>query len=325
MTNISSSLLAVKNKNTISVIENNRCLSVNAFFCCIILSLVCYSATSQNVRGKTKPANHSGWTPLLDKNLSRWGNYLAYSHKPDYNGKKPVDEKGFEIAPVGYNHDNKHVFSTIEEQGQPVLHVSGELYGCLFTNEEYGNFHLKLKVKWGKNMYGPRVGKLKDSGILYYSIGEAGADYWRAWMLSQEFQIMQGHIGDYWNIANSAIDIRAYQAEGKMNSLADAKQSFLGFGTGNPDGLCLGSGNYENPGSEWNIIELVCFKGKSLHIVNGHVVMVLQNSHYVNNGRSIPLNKGKIQLQSEGSEVYYKDIQIKNLSAMPKEYQRYYN
>jgi hypothetical protein len=286
MTNISSSLLAVKNKNTISVIENNRCLSVNAFFCCIILSLVCYSATSQNVRGKTKPANHSGWTPLLD---------------------------------------NKHVFSTIEEQGQPVLHVSGELYGCLFTNEEYGNFHLKLKVKWGKNMYGPRVGKLKDSGILYYSIGEAGADYWRAWMLSQEFQIMQGHIGDYWNIANSAIDIRAYQAEGKMNSLADAKQSFLGFGTGNPDGLCLGSGNYENPGSEWNIIELVCFKGKSLHIVNGHVVMVLQNSHYVNNGRSIPLNKGKIQLQSEGSEVYYKDIQIKNLSAMPKEYQRYYN
>ncbi|MEO5910507.1 MAG: DUF1080 domain-containing protein [Pelobium sp.] len=268
--------------------------------------------------------NQSGWIQLLDKDLSRWGNYLAYSHKLDYNGKKPVDEKGVEIAPAGYNNDTKHVFSIIEEKGEPILHVSGELYGCLFTKEEYGNFHLKLKVKWGKNMYGPRVGKLKDSGILYHSIGEAGADYWRAWMLSQEFQIMQGHMGDYWNIANSAIDIRAYLPEGKMNSIADDKQSFLGFGTGNAEGLCIRSGNYENPDSEWNTLELVCFEGKSLHIVNGHVVMVLQNSHYVDKGKSIPLIKGKIQLQSEGSEVYYKDVQIKNLSDMPKEYQAYY-
>lgn len=287
--------------------------------------MFCHSASSQNVGKRTKLTNQSGWIQLLDKDLSRWGTYLGYSHKPDYTGKLPVDEKGVEIAPAGYNQDTEHVFSIIEEHGKPVLHISGELYGCVFTKEEYGNFHLKLKVKWGKNMYGPRVGKLKDSGILYYSTGEAGADYWRAWMLSQEFQIMQGHMGDYWNIANSAIDIRAYLAEGKMNSIADSKQSFLGFGTGNPEGLCIRSGNYENPDSEWNTLELVCFEGKSVHIVNRHVVMVLQNSHYVSNGKSIPLTKGKIQLQSEGSEAFFKDVQIKNLSAMPKEYQAYYN
>ena len=174
-------------------------------------------------------------------------------------------------------------------------------------------------------MYGPRVGKLKDSGILYFSIGEGGVDYWRAWMLSQEFQVMQGHMGDYWNIGSSAIDIRAFLPEGKMNSLADAKQPFLPFGAGNPEGLCIRSGNYENPDGEWNILELVCFEGKSLHIVNGHVVMVLQNSRYMDHGKAVPLIKGKIQLQSEGSEVYYKDVEIQEISSMPDKYKGFYN
>ncbi|MEO6674094.1 MAG: family 16 glycoside hydrolase [Ginsengibacter sp.] len=97
-----------------------------------------------------------------------------------------------------------------EENGGPVLRISGEIYGCIFTKEEYENYHLRLKVKWGEKKWTPRKAKLKDSGICYFSQGECGKDYWRAWMLSQEFQIMQGHMGDYWNIANSAIDVRAF-------------------------------------------------------------------------------------------------------------------
>lgn len=267
----------------------------------------------------------SAWVNLLDKDLSQWGMYLAYSHKSDYNGKPPVDGNGKLILPVGYNKNEKNVFTVIQEQGEPVLHVSGEIYGCVFTKHDYENFHLKLKVRWGEHMYGPRVGKLKDSGILYFSQGEAGVDYWRAWMLSQEFQIMQGHIGDYWNIATSAIDIRAYLPEGKMNSIADPSQPFLPFGTGTDEGLCLRNQNYEKPLGEWNTVELICYQGKSLHIVNGHVVMVLQNSRYIDNGKTLPLTKGKIQLQSEGSEVYFKDIRIKQINALPDEYKGYYN
>ena len=132
---------------------------------------------------------------------------------------------------------------------------------------------------------------------------------------------MEGHMGDYWNIANSAIDIRAYVSEGKMNSIANAKQSFLPFGEGSKDGFCMRSENFENPIGEWTTLELICFEGKSLHIVNGHVVMVLKNSRYVDaGGNSIPLQKGKIQLQSEAAEVFYKDIQIKALKALPAEY-----
>ncbi|WP_423146363.1 3-keto-disaccharide hydrolase [Rubrolithibacter danxiaensis] len=265
------------------------------------------------------------WIKLLDKNLSQWGTYLSFAHEKTYKGQKPLNEKGEELTPVGYNKNEKNVFTVLEEQGEPVLKISGEIYGCAFTKNEYSNYHLKLKVKFGNKKYGPRIGKLNDSGILYHSVGESGVDYWRSWMLSQEFQIMEGHTGDYWNIANSAIDIRAYLSEGKMNNIANIKQPFLPFGTGSQDGFCLRSENHESPDGEWTSVELLCFEGKSLHIVNGQVVMVLQNSRYVENGQPKPLVKGKIQLQSEGSEVYFKDILIKNIDEFPQQYKAYFD
>lgn len=268
--------------------------------------------------------NEAPWVNLLDNNLSKWENYLSYRHKIGYNGKKPVDENGKEIAPIGYNKDETKVFSMVAHNGEQVLRVSGEIYGSLYTKNEFENYHLKLKVKWGTKKYDPRQNLLKDSGILYHSIGEAGVDYWRAWMLSQEFQIMEGHIGDYWNIGTSAIEIRAFLPEGEMNSVANAKQPFLGFGTGNDQGFCLRSENHETPDNGWTTIELITFNGKSLHIVNGHVVMVLRNAHYVKDGQKVPLTKGKIQVQSEAAETFYKDIQIKQLDAMPKAYEAYY-
>ena len=265
------------------------------------------------------------WKILLDKNLSQWEMYLSYRHKPDYKGQVPVNDKGEPLQPIGYNKNEANVFTVVEENGQSILRVSGEIYGCIFTKAEYENYHFKAKVKWGEKKWEPRTDKLRDSGILYHSVGEAGKDYWRAWMLSQEFQLMEGHIGDYWSIANAAIDVRAFIPEGIMNPVANEKQPFLPIAAGTGiDGFCLRSENHESPKGEWTQIELVCFEGKSLHIVNGHVVMVLQNSRYVENGKSIPLTKGKIQMQSEAAETFYKDVMIKELKALPAEYAAYF-
>lgn len=265
------------------------------------------------------------WKSLLDKNLSQWEMYLSYRHNTGYNGKIPIDVNGNEIKPIGYNKNEAGVFTIIEEKGEPVLRVSGEIYGCVFTKAEYENYHLKAKVRWGDKKWDPRTAKLKDSGILYHSVGECGKDYWRAWMLSQEFQIMEGHMGDYWNIANAAIDIRAFIPEGIMNPVANEKQPFLPIATGTGiDGFCLRGENHESPNGQWTEVELICFEGKSLHIVNGHVVMVLQNSRYVENGKSVPLTKGKIQLQSEAAETFYRDVMIRELASLPSEYAAYF-
>lgn len=275
--------------------------------------------------GFAKEKTAAGWNDLLDANLSQWENYLSYHHKASYNGSIPVDEHGDTIAPVGYNKNVNNVFSVIQENNEPVLKVTGEYYGCVFTKQSYKNFRLRLKVKWGTKKWEARAGKLMDAGVLYYSQGPCGADYWRAWMLSQEFQLMEGHFGDYWNIANSAIDIRAFLPEGTMSAAAGNTQPFLAFGTGAKlAGYCMRTADYSTGDNGWTNVELVCFEGKSLHIVNGHVVMVLANSRYRVDGVDKPLNEGQIQLQSEGCEVYYKHIQIKTIDKMPEEYEAYF-
>ena len=111
-----------------------------------------------------------------------------------------------------------------------------------------------------------------------------------------------------------------------MNAAASEKQPFLPIGPGTGlDGFCLRSADYESPTGEWTTLGTNLFRRQSVRIVNGHVVMVLQNSRYVKDGKSIPLTKGKIQLQSEAAEVYFKDIRIKSIEKLPEGYSKYFN
>jgi len=269
----------------------------------------------------------TGWTSLLDDELSQWDTYLSYRFQDGYNGTVPVDENGNPVPPIGLNKDEYDVFTVLSEDSEPVLKISGEIYGCVVTKQEYANYHLKLKVKWGDKKYPPRKKLLKDSGIMYHSVGDFGNDYWRSWMLSQEFQVMEGHMGDFWSQQSSSIEIRAFLPEGTMmNPVADESQAFIPLGSGSGyGGFCLRSCNFENDPGEWNTLELICYEGKSLHIVNDHVVMVLQNSRYRKDGEIVPLKQGKIQLQSEAAEVFYKDIQIRDIDELPARYLKYFD
>lgn len=276
----------------------------------------------------TNAQSHNDWQPLLDKSLSQWQGYLSYRHKTGYNGEIPKDAQGNNINAIGLLDDPQQhgVYTTsvekIGQQASTVLKVSGEIYGGLTTKKVYRNYHFKLQFKWGDKIYQPRTKLLKDSGILYHATGEHGKEYWRSWMVSQEFQIMRGHVGDYWSQGNSAIDIRAYIPEYVMNAVADESQSFQTVGANQSiNGFVLRKENHEKAEGQWNQLELICYEGKSLHIVNGKVVMVLQNSRTVDsNGVAKPLLEGKIQLQSEAAEIYYKEIYIRSLKKIPAQY-----
>ncbi len=89
------------------------------------------------------------WVSLLDKDLSKWEIYQSYRHQVGYKGELPVTANGDTIMPIGYNGNEGQVFSVIEENGEPVLKITGEIYGCVFTKEIFENYHLKLKVRWG--------------------------------------------------------------------------------------------------------------------------------------------------------------------------------
>lgn len=263
----------------------------------------------------------SEWTDLLDENLSQWRIYQSYENMAS-NGKPVLNVDGTTPEPIGYDMNKENVFSVITENGELILHNNGKIYGCIFTKNDYRNYHLKLQYKFGSAKYPPRENKAMDSGILYHSQGESGVDYWHSWMLGQEFQIMEagtdeGVSGDYWSIANAQIWIPASNESAQY--IYNPQAELVGFGAHNPGGHCAAIGNYTNPANEWTTLELICYEGKSLHIVNGKVVMALENSSYWNGTESVPLVEGKIQLQCEGAEVFYKDIQIKEITEFPKD------
>jgi 3-keto-disaccharide hydrolase len=261
------------------------------------------------------------WRALLDPELSQWEVYLSYRHTTlDVTGP-PLDENGAPQAAVGLNPEGQTVFSVLEEDGEPVLHVSGEIYGCLGSREAFENYRLKLQVKWGEKRWPPRLEEPKDTGLLYHSIGDYGVDYWLSWKLSQELQIMQDAMGDYWSIAGSKVDIRSRPLDDGSYRYDPAAQLVADRGNGD---YCQRGVNYERRDGEWNTIELVTFGDRSVHIVNGHVVMALEHSRYFDGTAWQPLTRGALQIQSEAAEAFYKGIEIRSIDAMPAEYVPYF-
>jgi hypothetical protein len=45
--------------------------------------------------------------------------------------------------------------------------------------------------------------------------------------------------------------------------------------------------------------------------------MVLYHNKQLENGQELPLTKGKIQIQSEGAEVFYRLIKIQQIDQLP--------
>ena len=269
------------------------------------------------------------WQQLLDKDLSHWRVYQSYQHTNDFRGRAPVDAEGEKIAPIGYDKNLYDLFTVSEEAGEPVLRVSGETYGCVISNQSYRNYHLRLQVKFGQKRWEPRLEKALDSGLLYHSVGDAGVDYWLSWMRSFEFQVMQsgtteGNSGDFWSIAGTKADIKISQPDPeKRTYYYDPEGEWLTVGSRGVTNFC-GTEDHNSPEGEWTTLELICYEGQSLHIVNGEVVMALKNLRYTDKGEDKPLVEGRLQLQSEAGEVFYKGIEIRPLEQMPEKYVPYF-
>ena len=248
------------------------------------------------------------WIQLFNgKDLSGWDTYLG----------APVDDAGKKLSdiPVGLNNDPKHVFSIVNQGAEKVIRISGQEWGGISTIKEYENFHLQLMFKWGSLTWGQKKGKKKDSGLLYFAVGKQGAD--GAWMRSQEFQVQEGDCGDYWGVAGGMEDIMAIKKSDSEYVYNPAGQLYTFSATGKAGRHCIKGSDAEKPSGEWNTLDLYCHGDTSIHVINGKVVMVLYHSQQMDNGQAYPLAKGKLQIQSEGAEVYYKGIRIRSIDAIP--------
>jgi hypothetical protein len=268
---------------------------------CYLTALVLAVAVVPAVRpgagggGKTEK-----WASLFNgKDLEGWDTWLG---RP-FGGKEVV----------GLNKDPSKVYTVVEADGKPAIRISGEIFGALTSKQEYENYHLKLEFKWGQKKWPPREKAVRDSGLLYHCVGPHGAAG-TFWMRSQECQIQENDCGDYYSVAGGIVDVEGEKKGGAIVYKKGGKK-FTGV-----KGRIIRSKNYEHKTGEWNTIEVLCLGGTCVHAVNGKTNMVMTNSRQEVGGKEVPLTRGKLQLQSEGAEVFYRNIYLRPITRIPKKY-----
>ncbi len=211
-----------------------------------------------------------------------------------FNGQ---DLTGFDtfLEKHGLNSDPDKVFQA--ENG--VLHISGAEAGGLVTQKEYENYYLRAEFKWGEKMYAPRIGKARDCGIQYHITGPL-----EVWPRMMEFQINEGGTGDLWLIKGPISEVggKTYQSSAEGGSSQYIRIPRLGRGElKNETGFRQPENEVENARGEWNVLELVADHDRVMHFVNGKLV---------NEGKNGNTTRGKIDFQSEGAEVFFRNMAL---------------
>jgi hypothetical protein len=256
----------------------------------IILSAF-FLLTASSCQQKTE------WEPVFNgKNLENWETYIGTA----INGHEDLAEK----ATPG------NVFSVTQLEDENVIKISGEVNGALATREKYENYHFHMELKWGDKVYGTR-----NSGLLYHSYGPFGEAI-GTWKNSHELQLMTGNMGDSYRMGETYCEIPVME-KGDGNYQYDPEGNKKTFGKDGVSKIASKSKNAEKSIGEWNKIDLYCYGRKSVHVVNGETVMVNFNSGKYENGEVSPLTSGQIQIQSEGGELYLRNVKIRNIDEIP--------
>lgn len=254
----------------------------------------------------------SDWKPLFDgRDLSNWDRFLATPEGP---------------GPLVPNVDPKGVFTVTNLHRENVIHVSGEVYGAITTHEEFENVHFRVDFKWGVTRWPARANVARDTGILYCCVGQPNPR--TGWMTSVENNVMEKGVGQWWSVNGAIIDVEGEWITPEMELSVPYKKEGSGeknivWRKGAPR-LTATSANGITPPfdvekvfGEWNTVEVVFWGGNCIHILNGHVNLVAFNPRHQDGEQWRALTRGRIQLQSEAAEVFYRKAEARPLYGLP--------
>jgi hypothetical protein len=265
-----------------------------------------------------------GWKPIFDgKTMGGWYTYQNQAGKNADNGVFKIENGAFHILDL------------------PAGTTGVETNGCLLTNDEYSHVRLRVQYKWGTKQFAragragapagaTTVPRKRDAGLLYYYFGED-----RIWGNNMELQIQEGDTGDMWvngniSFVTNVVDPQApaplrwaltggspATIMGNLNPPAKNMTSPApGAGRTNEYRRVLKYPDWEDI-STWNTVEAVLDGQHIQHFVNGHLVMDGRDAKRrdLNNPEKwIPLTSGKVCLEAEGAEVWYRNIQVKPIT-----------
>lgn len=201
------------------------------------------------------------------------------------------------------------------------IHISGEGMGYLATVDAYQNYHLSIDYKWGQRTDGSKY--VRNSGILLHASGPEG-NARGIWMASIEVQLAQGCEGDLIvirgkdqqdqtipvNITSdtvTAADGRTRWQQGGKKTLYTGKQFWWSkHEVGFQELLdTRGKQDLASPLGEWTHVECIC---------RGDRITVKINGQTVNECYNVFPSAGRILLENEKNEIYFRNFEIRPLT-----------
>jgi hypothetical protein len=248
-------------------------------------------------------AGADGWISLInDRDLTGWYSMLQKSGKDVAEKKRIVTVENEMLHIMGADVD--------DTQYEP---------GYLATHQEFENVRIRVEYKWGVKQFAPRTLSKRDNGLLYALVGED-----KVWPRCVECQIEEGDVGDFFLLdgvrgvqsphgaglfGQGISPVHGWPVPGSDDDKAAGKPS-----TDDPTpGRKIKDGNFEML-DNWNTVEVLWQGDRAVHIVNGRAVNTitrLQQPDPANPGSFIPLTRGKIAIEIEYSEIWYRRIEVK--------------
>lgn len=247
------------------------------------------------------PAGADGWVSLLNgRDFSSWYSVLQHS------GRGVAEQRGI----IAMEDEMLHILGNGLNDGAVES-------GYLATNQEFENVRIRVEYKWGQKQFSQRAVAKRDNGLLYAVVG---AD--RVFPRCVECQIEEGDVGDFFLVDG----VRGVQANHEYGLFGNNVTRQHGFPPataatkqtpGDPGiGRLIKDGNFEILDG-WNTVEVIFQGDRAAQLVNGRCVNVvtnLQQPDPADPSRFIPLTRGKIAIEIEFAEIWYRRIEVKALA-----------
>lgn len=260
--------------------------------------LVCGAPAGLEIRQESKSEGERWLTLFNGRDLQGWYTFLQQ------HGKNKDPDKVITIEDGAI-----HLYKDAADASHVVM-------GYIATEKEYGNYHLRVQYKWGAKKFEPRYKLKRDAGLYYHIIGPDAV-----WPRALQFQIQETDVGDLIALYGMAVDswidpATRSAAEPTYRGPDDGGEPHvLGGGRGIAYQQRL-PGPFEVDG--WNTIEIIERGDTTTHILNGHVVNQGRRVRLVDPEKPdapAPVTRGRIALEIEAAELYFRKVELKELSA----------
>lgn len=199
-----------------------------------------------------------------------------------------------------------------------MIHIGGRGMGYLATVDSYQDYHLSVEYKWGERTDGSK--NVRNSGILLHASGPHG-NARGIWMASIECQLAQGCEGDLIVIRGEGVDgnIIPVTLTSDTRTADDGRTRWQRGGTptvysgkqfwwsGHESGFqelldTRGKNDLASPPGEWTKVECIC---------DGSRITIKINGKVVNECYDVFPTAGKILLENEKNEIYFRNLEIR--------------